>query len=113
MCKKAQRAKVPKDSRKRKTFLIIEAVRFRVPTKGTGFPRYWVPFCSTLVKKNEILRRVPSSFSKMAAEECKSIVVRDILAFQLLADDDFDLILLANKGLKDLTCLGCERFAKT
>ncbi len=38
---------------------------------------------------------------------------RDILAFQLLADDDDDLILLANEGLKDLAQLGCERFAKT
>ncbi len=46
-------------------------------------------------------------------EEHKSAAVRDILAFQLLADDDFDLILLANEGLKDLACLGCERFAKT
>ena len=39
-------------------------------------------------------------------------MVRDILAFQLLTDDDDDLILLANKGLKDLAKLGCERFAK-
>ena len=48
----------------------------------------------------------------MVVEEHKSAVVRDILAFQLLADDNFDLILLANEGLKDLAHLGCERFAK-
>ncbi len=40
-----------------------EAVRFRVLIKGTGFPRYWVPFSSTLVK-NEILGRAPSSQRK-------------------------------------------------
>ncbi len=29
-----------------------EAVRLRVPSKGTGFPGYyWVPFHGTLVKK--------------------------------------------------------------
>ncbi len=89
-----------------------EAVRFRVPTKGTGFPRYRVPFHGTQVKMNRILGRVPSSFFKMEASGGKSSAVRDILAFQLLADDDFDLILLVNEGLKDLAHLGCERFAK-
>ncbi len=61
---------------------------------------------------NRILGRVPGSFSKMAASGGKSAVVRDILAFQLLADNNYDLILLANEGLKDLAALGCERFTK-
>ena len=59
-----------------------------------------------------ILRGYPVP-SKMAVSGGKSAVVRDILAFQLLADDDDDLVLLANEGLKDLACLGCKRFAKT
>ncbi len=61
---------------------------------------------------NRILGRVPGSFFKMVVSGGKSFVVRDILAFQLLADEDFDLILLANEGLKDLAHLGYERFAK-
>ncbi len=48
----------------------------------------------------------------MAPKKEKSDAVRDILSFQLLADDEDDLILLANKGLKDLAKLGCERFAE-
>ncbi len=48
----------------------------------------------------------------MASGGEKSAAVRDILSFQLLADDEDDLILLANEGLKDLAKLGTERFAK-
>ncbi len=31
----------------------------------------------------------------------------------MLSEEDDDLIILANEGLKDLAKLGCERFVKT
>ena len=50
----------------------------------------------------------------MASGGGKSAVVRDMLAFSMLADDDDDeLILLTNEGLRDLAKLGSTRFAKT
>ncbi len=48
----------------------------------------------------------------MASGGSKSDAVRDILAFQMLAEDDDDIVLLANEGLRDLAHLGSERFAK-
>ncbi len=51
------------------------------------------------------------SFFKMADEDQKKSVVRDICSFLMLSEDDDDLILLAHEGLKDLVSLGCERFA--
>ena len=90
----------------------LEAVRFRVSDKGTMYLGNRVPFRGTLVKSNGILGKVPGSFFKMAASGGKSSVVRDICAFLMLAEDDDNIVLLANEGLKVLARLVSERFGK-
>ncbi len=61
---------------------------------------------------NGILGRVPGSFSKMEDEDWKKSAVRHICTFFTLSEDNDELIILANEGLKDLASLGSERFAK-
>ncbi len=48
----------------------------------------------------------------MVTKKETSNAVREILAFQMLCDDEDDLILMAHEGLRDLARLGSERFAK-
>ena len=59
--------------------IFIEAVGFRVPRKGTGFPRYWVPFPITLVKKTRFSEGHPVSkenltMINMPFQKCFSLI---------------------------------------